>query len=171
MKAALLLIPLLLATAPGARADAGVDVVNAINTARQAAGVAPLVLDTRLQAATRWHADNMATHGCFQRAACDGTPWAQWFGDYYPPASALSYIGSGFTTPQAFVDALLGDPAHAFYLLEPGFVGAGAAQDGAYWSLAIGQLTAPVPEPAGWLLLAAGVAAITLRQRRAREAA
>jgi uncharacterized protein YkwD len=155
---------------PAARAQpsVGVQVVEALNAGRQAVGVGPFGIDPRLQAAAEWHAHDMALNGCFQHAACDGTPPLTWLADFYPGV-ALDFIGRGFTTPQSFVDALLADPQHRQYLVDPGFLGAGAAFEGGDWSLAIGRLAPPVPEPATALLALLGIAGLALHLRKTHQ--
>src|SRR5262245_59998905 len=57
----------------------------------------PLFMDSGLDEAARFHADDMATHGCFQHDSCDGTSVETRLARYFSgPAGENIFMGFGF---------------------------------------------------------------------------
>lgn len=72
--------------------------------------VEPVYYERQLNESARSHAQDMADHGCLQHNSCDGTPWTDRIGRFYPDALMLGEnIGAGYTTTKEMIDHLLCD--------------------------------------------------------------
>ncbi len=72
--------------------------------------VEPVYYEPRLNRSARFHAEDMASNGCFQHDSCDGTPWSDRIWSYYPQARAIGEnIAAGYATAKGFVEGLLCD--------------------------------------------------------------
>ncbi len=77
---------------------------------RSYSSVEPLYYEPRLNQSARFHAQDMATNGCFQHDSCDGTPWSDRIWSFDPQARSIGEnIGAGYTSAKSFVDVLLCD--------------------------------------------------------------
>jgi hypothetical protein len=77
---------------------------------RSHSAVEPVYYEPRLNQSARFHAQDMASNGCFQHDGCDGTAWSDRIWSYYPQARAIGEnIAVGYASAKAFVDALLCD--------------------------------------------------------------
>jgi hypothetical protein len=85
-------------------------VPNPSSILRDYGSVEPLYYGPKLNQSARFHAQDMASHGCFQHDSCDGTPWSDRIWRYDPQARTIGEnIGAGFTGAKGFVDSLLCD--------------------------------------------------------------
>jgi hypothetical protein len=72
--------------------------------------VEPLYYKPQLNQSARFHAEDMAAHGCFQHDSCDGTAWSARIWSYDPEARAIGEnIAAGYVSAKAVVDGLLCD--------------------------------------------------------------
>lgn len=116
----------------------GAALLASTNAARQHAGLAPLRLDPRLQAAAAGHASEMAATGIVSHAGFPGRLGTAG----YPYAAAAENVAEGQPSPQAVIDAWLADAPHRENLMGPyrdmGGSGAQAANGGWYWCVDYG---------------------------------
>ncbi len=85
-------------------------VPNASSILRSYSSVEPLYYEPKLNQSARFHAQDMATNGCFQHDSCDGTPWSDRIWSYDPQARTIGEnIGAGYTGAKSFVEVLLCD--------------------------------------------------------------
>ncbi len=77
---------------------------------RSYSAVEPLRYERSLNESARFHARDMADHGCFQHDSCDGTLWYDRIERFYPDAFILGEnVGAGYPTAKETVDRLLCD--------------------------------------------------------------
>jgi len=77
---------------------------------RTYSSVEPLYYEPTLNRSARFHAEDMATNGCFQHDSCDGTLWSDRIWSYYPQARAIGEnIATGYAGAKSFVEGLLCD--------------------------------------------------------------
>lgn len=70
----------------------------------------PLYYEPRLNQSARFHAEDMATNGCFQHDSCDGTTWSTRIRNYDPEAQNIGEnIAAGYPSAKDLVDNLLCD--------------------------------------------------------------
>ncbi len=136
------------------------------NAERAERGIAPLVWNDGLGRAARAHSDDVTTNGCHQHDSCNGEPWWQRIGRYYPGWIALGEnIGGGGHNPPLIHYGWMGSPGHRANILGPQFneFGAGVSyQDlgnGSYLDYATEDFGSrgPIPPAAIPRLLAGGV--------------
>ncbi len=72
--------------------------------------VEPLYYGYELSRSARYHAEDMATNGCFQHDSCDGTAWYERIRAFYPQARSLGEnVAFGYPSAKAVIDAWLCD--------------------------------------------------------------
>jgi len=72
----------------------------------------PLYYEPKLNQSARFHAQDMASNGCFQHDSCDGTAWSARIWSYYPQALTIGEnIAAGYASAKSCVDVLLCDAA------------------------------------------------------------
>lgn len=84
--------------------------------------VAPLALNTQLNAAAGKHAADMATYNYFSHTGRDGSkPWDRMKREGYVWRYAGENIAAGYTTARAVVDGWLRSPGHCANLMSKNF--------------------------------------------------
>lgn len=106
------------------------------NAARQAAGLAPLVLSSQLSDAAQSYTQVLASGSCFDHS-CGAVPnFADRIGQSgYAGWSAIAEnIAAGYPTPDAVVAGWLASPGHRANILSPSYreIGIGVVSGGAY---------------------------------------
>lgn len=131
-------------------------ILETINAARAAAGVAPLQADPRLDAAALRHAQDIATHPGLVHVGSDGsTIYERVAAAGYQPVRWGEVVGWGFDGDEGrMVQWWLDSPEHRPLLLNPDYADAGAAhvveagtQWGHYWCVDFGRTATPPPPP------------------------
>ena len=123
-----------------AAAPAAVDVAEQallaeINRARAKAGLAPLSVDSRLQAAARAHTANLLVAGAFTHDFVeDGGPvgFSAWIRRFYAGSCTGENLASGSPSlsPAQAVQLWLASPGHRANMLSTRFTAIGVALDG-----------------------------------------
>jgi uncharacterized protein YkwD len=117
-------------------------VVLLMNAERTERGLAPLRVQSKLDAAAGAHSSDMADHNYFSHTGLDGsTVTARIKRQGYSPSTAGENIAAGYGTPEAVVEAWMNSSGHRANILGTSYtdVGAGfaynAASDyGSYWT-------------------------------------
>jgi uncharacterized protein YkwD len=101
------------------------ELLGAVNSARAANGLAPLVVDAALENAARAHTQNLLDHGAFTHDFIDPNghvPFVAWIARYYHGPCAAENLATG--TPSLSADEAvqmwLASPGHRANLLSPG---------------------------------------------------
>lgn len=98
--------------------DWEVRVVQLINSARAAQGMAPLTIDSRLVAAARRHSQDMADNNFFSHYGSDGSsPFDRIQEAGYHFTTAGETIAGGYSSPEAAVEGWMNSPPHRSILL------------------------------------------------------
>ena len=148
----------LLATAGDCPSSFEERVILLINVERSIAGVAPLTLDIRLQAAARWMSDDSADQdNATSHVGSDGsTPRDRILREGYVPSflGGPENIAGGFPTPDSVVAAWMGSQGHKDNILNPIFEHLGVGykyQDmpffDHYWTVDFGATVDPRDPP------------------------
>lgn len=96
-------------------------VLDATNRYRQQAGLSPLRLNAKLNAAAQTHSVDMALNDFFNHTGSDqSTPFDRITGSGYSYALAAENIAAGYATPQSVVEAWMNSPGHRENILYPG---------------------------------------------------
>lgn len=124
---------------------------------RQAAGLQPLAVDTRVTQAAQDHADDMAARNYFAHDAPAPAPAGTTVGDRlgtvgYPWAQTGENLGRGQPTPRAVMAAWLASPGHCANLMAAQVttlgIGISPAGGGPYWVQVLARPTG-VAVPSG----------------------
>jgi uncharacterized protein YkwD len=134
---------------PAQNAEFEQRVIELVNQARRAAGLAPLKSVEPLIGSARWFARDMATydyfaqdHDSYYRSrgelvhACD---WRTRVGRFYASWTTLAEnIGAGYDSPELLVEGWMGSPGHRAKILDQGQWETGVGfwsggSEGAYW--------------------------------------
>jgi uncharacterized protein YkwD/PKD repeat protein len=122
------------------------EVLNALNNARTAGGVAPLALDARLTASALGHAQAMAAAGQLAIQLPGEPAFDQRILAAGYPTPAGEFVALAGSSGSAVAAMWIGDAAHLALLLTPGLthVGVGFAGAGSvYWTADLGGSTLP----------------------------
>ena len=107
----------------------------------------PVAFDTALFSAAHFHAQDMATSGCFQHASCDGTPAQERIQRFFEGRSFAENIALGQRDAyEAITDWMNSTTGHRENILTPAWnvLGTGAAT-GPHWVQNFGTLAVPLP--------------------------
>ena len=125
--------------------DAMLDAVNAVRAEGAVCGgdpmppAAPLIWDSRLEAAAERHSADMAAHGRFDHVGSDGLSTGE---RVRREGYDWRAVGENIARYQDSVDQVLGDwlasPGHCRQILSPGFQELGAAEADGYWTQVFG---------------------------------
>ncbi len=153
--AGLVTAALLVAAPPTISAEEGLHnsrMLVRINVHRLRFGLVPLTIDSRLAAAARAHAADMATRDYFSHNGPDGSGFQQRITRAgYRWRVVAENLAAGLASPEATVDSWMTSPGHRKNLLNPAFRHAGighvfrqpdtgAVRYGHYWTLTLGTL-------------------------------
>lgn len=106
---------------------------------RSFARAAPVAWNTRLAAAARRHAEDMALNGFLDHEGTDESTAPTRARDAgYDYRAVGENLAVGIANPREVVDAWLGSPGHCANLMSNVFDEAGAAQVGSYWVVVFG---------------------------------
>lgn len=125
----------------------------------------PLALHDQLFEAARFHAEDMASSGCFAHSSCDGTTFQSRIARFFSGGGAGENIARGQPSPEAVMQGWMRSDGHRQNILEPRWnaLGTGAAE-GRHWVQNFGAArnpslprivsAAPFPTPSGLSLAA-----------------
>ncbi len=119
--------------------------IDLINQAREAEGLAPLRIDTRLNQAAQAHSEDLATNDRWSHTGSDGSsPQDRMRRAGYPLGGGDEVLAANSVDERAIVDAWLANPRQRNILLNPEYVdiGAGYAYNAAstfvhYWTVKV----------------------------------
>lgn len=115
--------------------------VNSVNGYRAGAGLAPLVVDTRLTSAAQSHANDMASRRLMTHTGSNGSNAGQRIAVYgYGAAMWAENVAAGYTTATDVVNAWMNSSGHRANILNSQLVNIGvAAATGSngvrYWTM------------------------------------
>lgn len=115
--------------------------VNLVNGYRSAAGLVPLVIDSRLTSAAQRHANDMANRRVMTHTGSDGSNAGQRIALYgYGATMWAENVAAGYATPVDAVNAWMNSSGHRANILNPQLVNIGvAAATGSngvtYWAM------------------------------------
>ncbi len=106
---------------------------------REMAPAAPLIWDSRLEAAAVLHSRDMARHGRFDHRGSDGLGTGERVRRAgYDWRVVGENIAKHQRTVAEVVEDWVGSPGHCRQLLDPGFLEIGAAEEDGYWTQVFG---------------------------------
>jgi uncharacterized protein YkwD len=122
-------------TAAPTVADSEQALLDAVNAARAANGLAALTVDASLEGAARAHTENLLANGAFTHDFVDAngsTPFGGWIGRWYRGNCAGENLASGSPslTPEQAVQLWLNSPGHRANMLSTRFTTIGVALQG-----------------------------------------
>lgn len=122
-------------------------VLELVNNAREASGIARLTMNEKLMQAARGHAENMAKQNSFEHTLDGQDFWRRIEDQGYVPQAAAENIGQGARTPEKAVEMWLNSPGHHANMLDPAYreLGVGIATSSGGEKFWVQVFASPMP--------------------------
>ncbi|WP_103069359.1 CAP domain-containing protein [Aquimarina sediminis] len=110
------------------------ELLSLVNQAREAEGVHPLTINTKLTAAAEFHANDMNNNGFFSHTGSNGSSVSDRVNDQgYSWRRVAENIAKGQRNPQEVHDAWMNSSGHRRNILNSGYTEIGLARVASYW--------------------------------------